>query len=266
MLTRFLTPLVLTCLAAAPGHAADSFSTDWASTSKAQARLIAGGRNVAGFEIRLAPGAITYWRDPGDSGAPPNFDFSGSVSLAHADARFPAPERIAEPDGSEAFGYRSGVIFPIAVEPIDPAKPVTLAVKAGYAVCEKICLPARADLTLTLPGATETPYAPAIGAARALTPRPVAWAALSAELASVDAKDWRLCLPAQPGPARDLFLETPPGWWLSAKAEASAGGRDCFAIALQEKPSDATLPVNVRATITGGAGALDVMLSVGPTS
>ena len=157
-------------------------------------------------------------------------------------------------------------MFPITVQPIDPSKPVTLALKAGYAVCETICLPAKADLTLSLPASAATPYAPAIGAARALTPRPVAWNALGGELASVDAKDWRLCMPAQSGPARDLFLETPAGWWLSAKAVTSAAGRDCFSIALHEKPAEANLPVSARATITGGAGALDVTLSLGPQS
>jgi DsbC/DsbD-like thiol-disulfide interchange protein len=266
MLARILTPLALLGLATVRAHGADAFSTDWAKTTMAQARLVAGGPGAAAFEIRLAPGAVTYWRDPGDSGAPPTFDFSGSINLARAVAQFPAPQRIAEPDGSEAFGYRGQVMFPIDVEPLDPTKPVTLALKADYAVCEKICLPAKAQLTLSLPERASTPYAPQIGTARALTPRAVAWGSLGAEIASTDAGNWRLCLPAEPGPARDLFLEAPAGWWLSAKAEPSADGRDCFAIALHEKPADGALPVSARATITGGAGALDVTLSLGPKS
>ena len=99
---------------------------------------------------------------------------------------------------------------------------MTLAVNATYAVCEKICLPAKAHLTLTLPEGASTPYAAAIEAARALTPRRVEWRSLGAELAAVDARDWRLCLPAEPGPPRDLFIEAPSGWWLSTKAEPSA--------------------------------------------
>ena len=66
----------------APARAADSFSTDWAQGAKSQARLIAAGGGLAGFEIALAPGAITYWRDPGDSGLPPTLDFSGSENVA----------------------------------------------------------------------------------------------------------------------------------------------------------------------------------------
>lgn len=264
MLARVLTLVLLTAAPAAGAQAADAFATEWATTSKAQARLLAGGPSAAAFEIRLAPGAITYWRDPGESGAPPTFDFSGSVNLARAETTYPAPDRIAEPDGSEAFGYRSGVVFPIAIEPSDPAKPVTLAVKATYAVCEKICLPAKANLTLTLPGSGATPFAAPIAAARALAPRPVAWNALGGEITAGGAGGWRLCLPAEPGPARDLFIEAPSGWWLSTKAEPGAAGRDCFAIAPEEKPANGALPLSVRATVTGGAGPLDVTLSLPP--
>jgi DsbC/DsbD-like thiol-disulfide interchange protein len=265
MFSRVLLPLLLSC-AATGAYAADAYSTDWASASKAEARLVAGGPRTAALEIRLAPGAITYWRNPGDAGVPPVFDFSASVNLLRAETQFPAPTRIAEPDGSEAFGYSDDVVFPITIEPIDPSKPVTLALKAGYAVCEKLCLPAKADLTLSLPASAETPYASAIGAASALTPRPVGWKSLGGELASVDANDWRLCVPGQSGPARDLFLEAPSGWWFSAKAEPRSGGRDCFSIALHDKPADGALPVSARATITGGSGALDVTLSLGPKS
>lgn len=266
MFSRVLLLLLLWCATAPAACAADAFSTDWASASKADARLLAGGPKTAAVEVRLAPGAITYWRNPGDAGAPPVFDFAGSVNLAHAQAQFPAPTRIAEPDGSEAFGYSSDVVFPITVEPVDPAKPVTLSVKVGYAVCEKLCLPAKADLTLSLPASGATPYASVIDAARALTPRPAAWASLGGELETVDANGWRLCLPAAPGPARDLFLEAPTGWWLSAKAEPRSEGRDCFAITLHDKPADGALPVSARATITGGSGALDTVLSLWPKS
>ena len=79
-----------------------------------EARLIAGGGDLAGFEIALSPGAITYWRDPGDAGLPPTLDFSGSDNVASVEPEFPAPKRIKEADGGEAFGYDGGVVFPSA--------------------------------------------------------------------------------------------------------------------------------------------------------
>ena len=82
---------------ATSAHSADQFSTDWAASAKSQARLVAAAENSAGFEIRLAPGAITYWRDPGDAGAPPTFDFSGSDNVAKVEPVFPAPPESPNP-------------------------------------------------------------------------------------------------------------------------------------------------------------------------
>ncbi len=106
---------------------------------------------LAGIEVRLDPHFITYWRDPGDAGVPPSFDVAASTNLKSADVRYPAPERLDEA-GAEAYGYSHDVVFPLRVTPLDPAKPVTLAVEFEYAVCYNICLPARAELRLTLDG------------------------------------------------------------------------------------------------------------------
>ena len=42
----------------------------------------------------------------------------------------------------------------LRVKPRDPAKSTTLALRASYAICEKVCLPAEARLTLTLSDAS----------------------------------------------------------------------------------------------------------------
>ena len=251
----------LACLAFAllltfPASAAEPFASDWAPSLKSQARLIADGAGQAGFEVRLSPGAITYWRDPGEAGVPPSFDFTDSVNLARAEVQFPAPKRIAESDGSEAFGYEREVVFPIHVEAADPSRPVKLVMNANYAVCEKICLPARAALVLDLvPGAS--PFAGDFAAARARVPIAKEAAALGMEVTALHAKSWRVCLPANS--PRDLFVEPPPGWWLTAKPDG-----DCFALALREAPADAKFPADVKATVVGAGGATETMLKLTP--
>ena len=241
-----------------PAAAADAFSTDWAASAKSQARLVAAGERLAGFEIRLAPGAITYWRDPGEAGLPPSFDFSASDNVASVEAVFPAPTRIKEADGGEAFGYERGVVFPLRVTPRDASKPVRLALHANFGVCEKICLPAQARLDLTLSGAA-SPYAGLVQTALAAAPRAVEPKAFG-ELAPADDASWRLCAPAQAGPPRDLFVEPPPGWWLTTAAEPGGKGKDCFRIALRDKPNDAAPPVALRLTLTGGAGPVETTM------
>jgi DsbC/DsbD-like thiol-disulfide interchange protein len=239
----------------APALAADAFSTDWAVGTKSEARLVAGGRGLAGFEVRLTPGAITYWRDPGDAGVPPTFDFTGSDNLAKAELIFPAPKRIRESDGSEAFGYERDVVFPLRVESGDPAKPVTLKLHANFAVCEKICLPAEARLMLTLPGAG-SPHADLVEAALAAAPRPIPPMGFG-DLVSDGADGWRLCAPAEAGGPRDLFVEPPEGWWFSVAAAPAEASRDCFRLTLRQAPKDAVPPVQLRLTMTGGEGPVE---------
>jgi len=236
---------------------ADAYASEWAKSLKSSARLISGGGASAGVEIQLAPGTITYWRNPGDAGLPPVFSFEGSTNLAAADIRFPAPTRIRERDG-EAFGYDRSLILPIDVRAIDPAKPVALALKLNYAVCEKICVPAQASLNLTLPTANDSPFAQGISAARSEAPRAVDWRDLQADLAAEGDNRWRLCLAAEAGAPRDAFIEPPERWWIAISAQP--GAPSCFSIDLKQKPEGASLPVAVGITITGGAGPIETSM------
>jgi DsbC/DsbD-like thiol-disulfide interchange protein len=250
-------------LPAASAFAADAFSSDWALAAKSRARLIAGGGDLAGFEIALSPGAITYWRDPGDAGLPPTLDFSGSDNVASVEPEFPAPKRIKEADGGEAFGYERSVVFPLRVEPRDPTKPATLKLTADFAVCEKVCLPAKAHLELTLPSAPRSPLAGAIEAALATVPRSVPPKDFGA-LEALGADSWRLCAAHEDGPPRDLFVEAPEGWWMKVAPADADGGHDCFTLTIGGKPKDAALPVGLRLTLTGGAGALETTVEAQP--
>jgi hypothetical protein len=38
------------------------------------------------------------------------------------------------------------------------------------------------------------------------------------------------------------------------------GGQDCFTLTLGDKPKDAALPVALRLTLTGGAGAVETRM------
>jgi len=154
-LARAVAPLIVTI--ALPGawtgaRAADA--SPWDGDVRAGLRLVAGAhtRGVsvrAGIEIKLSPGWKTYWRYPGDSGVPPRFDFAGSQNVQAVTIAWPAPHRFSD-DSGITIGYKDDVIFPLRIVPQDPAKPVRLRLKADYAICEKICIPAegRADLVL----------------------------------------------------------------------------------------------------------------------
>ena len=106
----------------------------------------------AGIEIRIDPGWKTYWRDPGDSGVPPTFDFSGSDNVKSVTVLWPAPERFSDGAGGHSIGYVDHVILPLQVTPQDAAKPSALNLKLGYAICGNLCVPVESDLKLPLNG------------------------------------------------------------------------------------------------------------------
>ncbi len=147
----------------------------------AAARLIAGAalKSVdavwlrAGIEIRLDPGWHTYWRDPGDSGVPPTFDFTGSENIKSVTVLWPAPERFADGAGGHSIGYHRDVVLPLRITAKDTTIPSSLRVKLGYAVCSRnLCLPAEASLDLKL-SSTVGVEEPTLVAAEARVPRRV---------------------------------------------------------------------------------------------
>ena len=95
----------------------------------------------------MRPGWHTYWRYPGNSGVPPRFHFPGSDNVAAVKVLYPAPHAYTDEAGT-TIGYKNDVIFPLRVVPRQKGKPVTLHLKAEYAVCEKLCVPVEASATL----------------------------------------------------------------------------------------------------------------------
>ena len=64
---------------------------------------------IAAVEIKLTPKAITYWRQPGEAGVPPQFSFQGSENVARAEFLFPTPQRLDE-DGAVAMSVAATAI------------------------------------------------------------------------------------------------------------------------------------------------------------
>ena len=141
-------------------HVCAQNASGWDQEPHTAARLIAGAAMKdadatlirAGVEIKLDPGWHTYWRDPGDSGVPPAFDFSGSGNVKMATVQWPAPMRFPDGAGGQSIGYVDHVILPVVVAPSDAAKQSSLVLKLDYAICNNLCIPAEAKLQLALDG------------------------------------------------------------------------------------------------------------------
>jgi len=120
-----------------------------------------------------------YWTNPGDSGEPPRVTWNLPDGFQAGEIQWPAPARLGS--GSVVdYGYEEPVLLPIEVRP--PAKArlgstATLSAKVTWLVCRDICVPGKADLTLSLP-VRATPSLPSawhalFEATRSHTPRPM---------------------------------------------------------------------------------------------
>ena len=156
---------------------------------KVQTRLIAeraivqpGGTVTVALRETIAPRWHTYWINPGDSGEPTRIRWTLPEGWTAGDIQWPYPARIAVGPLMN-FGYSDEVLLFVDVTAPADAKPgdaVTLAAHATWLVCEEICIPEEADLTLdlevaALPGYPENAgyFAPW----RERLPRPSPWPA-----------------------------------------------------------------------------------------
>ena len=75
------------------------------------------GEWKAGIEITMKPGWKTYWRVPGESGVPPQFDWAASENAGNMQVDMPVPKRFRD-DNGEGIGYQGTVVFPVSVNAI----------------------------------------------------------------------------------------------------------------------------------------------------
>ena len=85
---------------------------------------------------------------------PVEIDWNGSANLAQAKLRHPVPQRF-ELFGIETTGYAGNVILPVEATLAEAGKPASLRAGVDLLVCEDVCIPYRADLSLDLPAGVD---------------------------------------------------------------------------------------------------------------
>jgi DsbC/DsbD-like thiol-disulfide interchange protein len=247
-------------------HAEDS--SPWQRDAHSAVRLLAGSRSGAvllgGIAIQLEPGWKTYWRNPGDSGVPPRFDFSKSENVDAVTVLWPAPMKFDDGAGGTSLGYKQQVVLPLRIVAKNADKPLTLRANINYAVCEKLCIPVETSVELAfasvastedgaLSSALDTVPKPAnIGDPNPVTIRDVKRSGKSTVLVDVAAPE---------GKDVSLFVEGPtPDWALPVpKLEPNAPpGVKRFSFELDGLPPGANPDgAALKLTLVGGDRAYE---------
>ena len=191
-----------------------------------QAKLRPGWRmepgiHMAALQLDMAPGWKTYWRQPGDSGLAPRFDFSQSVGVQAFEVFYPTPE-ISWLGSSRNIGYDTQVIFPLQLS-VDRAADITLIGRIEIGVCRELCIPVTLDLSANL--SAQAPVDLLIESARAAVPKPGAAQLTCAFSAAEDGMELIITVPS-PERAFDaaaIELDNPRLWVTTPQLEMQAG-------------------------------------------
>ena len=264
----------ISALALAPPVAAEGLASPWVEGFNNKSRLIAGRADLggksalyAGLEVAMPEGWKTYWRAPGESGVPPEFDWKGSENLESATVFYPAPHRLIDKGGTN-IGYKDHVIFPMAIAAKDPAKPVTLKLKAAYGVCKELCVPAEAELKLIVP-ANPAP-SEEIAAVLSSVPRttPVAESDPVLSKWRVDDKGGKPILVLEVsdpgGTGGDAFVDVPGAIYLPLPVKLpAANGHSVYEVNLTEGAEIKDLKDKpIAVTLTGSKGQSETFITL----
>ncbi|MEO8440319.1 MAG: protein-disulfide reductase DsbD domain-containing protein [Spartobacteria bacterium] len=221
---------------------------------------------TAGLLLKMASGWHTYWQFPGDAGIPTEIKWDLPPDWKVGPIQWPIPLKLSEPGDIQVYGYHDEVMLMVALTP--PAKiapePVKLSATADWLVCEKICIPGSAKVSLELPvGAQETSAnADLFSKYRNRLPRPLPPSANSAVQWERTADAFRLTIADKSlaqEPSVDFFPLPGDGTVIGhPRREQSADGSLVFAIPFE------TAPENVR-SLNGLIAAGDHAFSLGKT-
>lgn len=161
------------------GHSVATLITDTDTTDGKTPQHVA-------LRLKLQDGWHTYWRNPGDAGEAPDVTVTadGALNGKTTTILWPTPHRI--PDATlMSYAYTGDVVLPMVLA-LHPAQdettasgPTTLKAHASWLVCENVCVPEEADLTVTLQPGPAHPSAQAalFTAAAEASPVPSPYAA-----------------------------------------------------------------------------------------
>jgi len=132
-----------------------------------------------GLHFRLEKGWHIYWINPGDSGEPPRLEWRLPARLRAGAIEWPAPSRLPLPPLMD-YGYEGEVFLPVPIEntsSLAPGGEAALAADLKAIVCREVCIPAKAQLSLSLRVRAEQPRESAeavamFRAARKALPKP----------------------------------------------------------------------------------------------
>ncbi|NLS02645.1 cytochrome C biogenesis protein [Rhizobium sp. P32RR-XVIII] len=234
-------------LAASFGMAHAEMS-DWVDNAGGRMRLIAlppdsEGTMRGALQIEPKPRWITYWREPGNSGIPPQISVAPESGVTLKAIRFPVPKHLS--DGRiDDIAYDAAVSLPLTFSAKDASGPLTLKASAFIGICKDICIPFQGEFSLAIGSANQSrPEEEAIlkSAEASLPEKPSSQFKVTSYKVSEDKKQlWlQIALPAAGDTAPEVILTGPAGYVFTKKLMSKRDGKTfSTAVAIHKLPKN----------------------------
>jgi len=104
------------------------------------------------LSFKFAPDWHIYWKNSGDSGTPPSFEWeSNQKALEFSDILWPAPKRIPL-DPLMSYGYEKEVLLPVKLNLKEAVNSeLIVKLKANWLVCRIECVPENQNFEIKIP-------------------------------------------------------------------------------------------------------------------
>lgn len=134
--------------------------------TQGKVELLGNSKNLA-LRFTMAKGWHVYWKNSGDSGAAPKWDWKLSGARITQE-HWPVPERIPV-EGMTNFGYEKEAVFLFDIEPDKDVKNIIADLKLEFLICRVECIPYFTELHREIPYTSQT-GPPLAGVAKMLYP------------------------------------------------------------------------------------------------
>ncbi len=118
-----------------------------------------GHKFYVGLHFQLEKGWHVYWINPGDSGEPPRVKWQLPAGLTAEAMEWPTPRRLGTSSIVD-FGYEDEVMLIVPMNAnarLSRQQTAQIGAEVKVLVCREMCIPGKAQISLTLPIKTQTP-------------------------------------------------------------------------------------------------------------
>ena len=186
---RLYRPLLIICLALFSARVtAMQADTGSVVTPHVRASLVSEQRSIeagqaflVALHFDIIDGWHTYWKNPGDSGSPPQLQWALPPGFTAGAIQWPYPERLpVGPLMNYGYSHEAWMLVRINAPDVIESGQITLSASAEWLVCQETCIPEKGRLSLSLTVAAQGESQPSTSHARfqavqQRVPQPAPW-------------------------------------------------------------------------------------------